>query len=83
MKGRTSGNPSNQLNSRMDSNAESHIFTQGSIALNKSIHGPHCTVNVLEVLSLIEVTDHLPNVICPVAELGKFPVDNEEPSLLV
>lgn len=62
----------------MNGSAESHVLGHGAVTLNEGINDPQGSIDVVEVLSFAEVADHLANVVGSVAELHKFPVDNEE-----
>jgi len=64
----------------MNNGSESHFVAHGAVAFDECLNSPDGGIDVLEVLSLIEVADHLPDVIGSVAELGEFPVDDEETS---
>lgn len=81
MKGRAPDNPGDQVHTCMDGNSESHLLAQATITLDEGINGPNSTIDFLEVLSLIEVSYHLTDVVRSVAELGKFLVDDIKPRL--
>lgn len=62
----------------MDGSPESQLVAEPAVPFHESPDAQHSTVSIVEVLLLIEVPDHVPEVVGPMTKLGKLPVNDEE-----
>ena len=63
----------------MDGSAEGElVVVEPSVALDEPLDSRHGAFGLPEVLPLVDIADHLPDIVRAMAELGKFPVHDEE-----
>jgi len=61
----------------MNSNSERHLLSNRPVAIDERFNGPQRAVRAMEVFSLVEIADHLSEIVGSVAVLSEFPVDDE------
>jgi hypothetical protein len=58
--------------------SKGHFVAQPTVAIDESFDGPYSAVCIIEVLLLIEVTNHLADIIGSVTKLSQLPVNEDE-----
>lgn len=76
--GRAANVPVNKMDAGMDRGAERHVVVYDSVAINERLDGPDRTIGVIEILLLVEIANHLSEIVGSATDLSELPVNDDE-----
>lgn len=62
----------------LNSNSKAHVIIHDAIISNEALNNPESAVTIHEMLPLIDITDHLAEIIFFPTELSKLSINDEE-----